>query len=183
MRRSLLAQRQALESDPGHARCVADLQRDLLALLERLRPRCVALYWPMRGEFDPRPAIQDWLEADAARAAALPDVTGPALPMRFLAWATGSAMVSRAYDIPVPKDGKPIVPDLILLPCLGFSLEKGVRYRLGYGGGYYDRTLAAFGQARPVCVGLAFEVGRLESLGPQAHDAPMDHVVTERGTF
>jgi len=84
------------------------------------------------------------------------------------------------WDIPVPDEGDWVRPEVLLVPLLGFDLQG---YRLGYGGGYYDRTLAAAMPSPPLAIGIGFEIGRLETIHPQPHDVPMDLIVTERQVF
>jgi 5-formyltetrahydrofolate cyclo-ligase len=85
-----------------------------------------------------------------------------------------------AWDIPVPDEGAWLRPEILLVPLLGFDPQG---YRLGYGGGYYDRTLAAAMPTSPLAIGVGFEIGRLETIHPQRHDVPMDLIVTEREVF
>jgi 5-formyltetrahydrofolate cyclo-ligase len=75
----------------------------------------------------------------------------------------------------VPADSPVLTPDLLLVPLVGFD---PAGYRLGYGGGYYDRTLAAI-QPRPLAIGIGFEQQALATIHPQPHDIPMDYIVTE----
>lgn len=82
------------------------------------------------------------------------------------------------YGIPVPDGTAAVTPDALLIPCVGFSAEK---FRLGYGGGFYDRTLAAL-PGKPVAIGIGYEGCRIV-LEPAAHDIPMDWIVTENGRF
>jgi hypothetical protein len=98
-------------------------------------------------------------------------------PMIFRLWTQATEMTSGIWDIPVPKDSETVVPDLVLAPVVGFD---EARYRLGYGGGYFDRTLAAL-ERRVLAIGIGFEALRLPTIYPQPHDIPMDFVVTEAG--
>ncbi len=156
------------------------LAHRLDGLLERLQPRCVGFYWPLRGEFDARALIGAWLAAGHgahARRAALPVVAERHTPLDFHAWTPAAPMRAGHHNIPVPEGGEPVVPDLLLIPCVGFDAEG---FRLGYGGGYYDRTLAAWpGAQRPVTIGVAFEACRLDALPRDAHDLALDVIVTE----
>ncbi len=98
-------------------------------------------------------------------------------PLVFREWRPGIRMVPGIWQIPVPADGPAVAPDLVWVPLLGFD---SAGYRLGYGGGYYDRTL---GRAlpRPLAIGIGYERVRLASIQPQPHDIPMDAIVTEAG--
>jgi 5-formyltetrahydrofolate cyclo-ligase len=137
----------------------------------------IAFCWPYRGEFDSRFAVRRWRDAGAI--AALPEVVAKATPMRFRKWWPGAPMRPGVYDIPVPDGTELVVPDVAIVPMNGFD-EHG--YRLGYGGGFFDRTLAAC-DPRPVAVGVSYEALRLATIFPQAHDIAMDFVVTEQGVY
>ncbi len=97
--------------------------------------------------------------------------------LQFHAWWPGCPMEEDAYDIPKPKDTETIMPTLLLVPCLGFG-PRG--YRLGYGGGFYDRTLAAI-SPKPFTVGLGFANGYVSSFVPEPHDVPLDAILTDHG--
>jgi 5,10-methenyltetrahydrofolate synthetase len=151
-------------------------------LVAQFKPQSIGLYWPLRGEFDARAWIAAWLAADASRRAALPVIPERHAPLAFHAWAPHAPMREGHHGIPEPASQEAIVPDLLLVPCVGFDRDG---YRLGYGGGYYDRTLAAWpGAALPVTVGIAYEACRIDDgvLAREAHDLPLDAVVTEAAT-
>jgi 5,10-methenyltetrahydrofolate synthetase len=97
--------------------------------------------------------------------------------MIFRAWYPGCPMEEDAYGIPKPKDTEVIVPTLLFVPCVGYAAGG---YRLGYGGGFYDRMLATL-QPRPFTVGLGFGVGFLPDFEPEAHDVPLDAILNEHG--
>jgi 5-formyltetrahydrofolate cyclo-ligase len=137
----------------------------------------VGFCWPHRSEFDARFVIRRWRDQGAT--AALPAVVEKAGPLEFRHWWPGAPMEAAVYDIPVPQGTQVLAPDLALVPMNGFDSQG---YRLGYGGGYFDRTLAAL-ERRVVAVGIAFEASRLPSIHPQSHDIPMDFVVTEAGIY
>lgn len=178
LRRALLAMRQALATDTGrHQRAQAQLGTELRAVLEQRAPACVGFYWPMAAEFDARGVVSAWLDGQPSRRAALPVIEGEAAPLAFHAWRPDSPMQAGHYGIPVPAATLAVMPDLLLVPCLGFD---AARLRLGYGGGYYDRTLAAFAQ-RPYTVGVAFACGRVDALPREPHDIPLDLIVTDAG--
>jgi len=139
------------------------------------RGAVVGFCWPFKNEFDVRFVLRDFREGGAV--AALPVVVDKAGPLQFRPWRPGVPMVKGVYDIPYPQDTATVLPDVALVPMNGFD-EQG--YRLGYGGGYFDRTLAAL-SPRPVAVGLAYECARMPSIQPQPHDIAMDFVVTEAG--
>jgi 5,10-methenyltetrahydrofolate synthetase len=109
--------------------------------------------------------------------AALPVVLGKGLPLEFREWWPGVGMVNGAYDVPVPDGTAALTPDVLLIPAVGIG---GRGDRLGYGGGFFDRTLAAL-SPRPLTLALAFELSRIATSDPQPHDILMDFVVTEAG--
>jgi len=135
----------------------------------------IGFYWPFRGEPDLRRLIRSLLDGGAT--ASLPVVIDKGRPLEFWSWRTGERLRPGVWDIPVPTRRKLAHPDVLLVPLLGFD-EAG--YRLGNGGGYYDRTLAAIAP-RPFTIGVGYELGRLKTIRPQPHDIPMDGIVTEAG--
>jgi len=174
VRSELIAARVALPEAQRRERA-ATIVRLLEAALARLPAGAIAFCWPYRGEADVRPAIRTLRERGAT--AALPVVMAKAAPLAFRRWQPGVAMVEGPLGIPAPRDTAFVVPDVALVPLVGFDAQG---YRLGYGGGYFDRTLAALGR-KPVTVGVGFEVARLPTIHPQPHDIPMDFIVTEAG--
>jgi 5-formyltetrahydrofolate cyclo-ligase len=181
LRARLLATREAQSEEPAQAAKNAALAARIEEALARRDARCIGLYWPVAGEFDARTAMARWLAADPARGAALPVVVKPHAPMAFHAWSAHAPMKEGRYRIPVPAEEHVVVPDLLLIPCVGFDAD---RYRLGYGGGYYDRTLAAWPDSkRPVTIGIAYESGRCPALPRESHDMPLDAIVTESAIY
>jgi 5,10-methenyltetrahydrofolate synthetase len=174
LRARLLAARAALADREVRERALAARVARWLRTIPVAR---LAFYWPVRGEPDLTQVIGEWLAAGAGRTAALPVVAGEAL--EFAAWTPGAPMQPGAYGIPVPATIRRVVPQLILIPCVGIDDQ---RYRLGYGGGYYDRTAAAFA-VRPVLVGVGFDCGRIASIDPQPHDVRLDLAITESGVL
>ena len=165
----------------------------------------IGAYWPIKGEFDPLPALYRWQEdallgADlkpnqpvapdssvqlatesianqSTRRIGLPVVNKLHKTLTFHAWYPGCPMEEDAYGIPKPKDTEVIVPTLLFVPCVGYGPGG---YRLGYGGGFYDRTLATL-QPRPFTVGLGFTHGWLPDIEPEAHDLPLDALLNDNG--
>jgi 5-formyltetrahydrofolate cyclo-ligase len=174
LRRDKLAARLALDA-AAHAGLSADLEQHLSALLLPLPPQTLAFCAPVRGEFDARPLTSRLI--GLGWRAAMPVVTAVDAPMSFRAWTPASAMGADRYGIPIPADGAALMPDIVLLPLLAFDAQG---FRLGYGGGYFDRTLAAM-VPRPQAIGVGFELGRVANIRPQAHDARLDAIVTEAG--
>ncbi len=135
----------------------------------------VSVYWPFKGEPDLRP----WMDQVRARGGrtALPVVVGKAQPLVFRLWAHGEPLERGVWNIPVPREGAPVAPDIVIAPVGGFDRAG---FRLGYGGGFYDRTLAAQAK-RPRIVGVGYAQAAIATIYPQPHDIPMDLVVTEAG--
>ncbi|MEX3935527.1 5-formyltetrahydrofolate cyclo-ligase [Paraburkholderia phymatum] len=158
------------------------LNRRVLDALKRFAPKSVGLYWPLSGEFDIRAAIAIWLAIDATRRASLPVITGREKPLEFHVWTPDMRMQLGAHRIHEPTSGEAITPDLLFVPCVGFDADG---YRLGYGGGYYDRTLAMFRDTGkvPITVGIAYEACRTETLQHEAHDIPLDAIVTDAAWY
>jgi 5-formyltetrahydrofolate cyclo-ligase len=172
VRSRLLAARQAM---PERAQRETILVNRLVRWLRTMPVSRLAFYWPIRHEPDVTRAVADWLSQDPKRSAALPVVTGNIL--EFAPWSPGMSLVEGAFGIPVPQGAARL--QLLLIPCLAIDTR---RYRLGYGGGFYDRTLASM-KVKPVTVGIAFDCGRVQNIGPQPHDVKLDLVVTESGVL
>jgi 5,10-methenyltetrahydrofolate synthetase len=175
-RAALLAQRMAIAPSLRSA-WNARITEALLDALVLDRSVVVAAYWPFKGEFDPRFALRVW--RDAGVHTALPVVVGKAMPLQFRIWWPGMRTSPGVYGLPIPDEGAIVRPDVVLMPPVGFD---AIGYRLGYGGGYYDRTLAAL-SPQPLKIGVAFELSRIETIRPRPHDIPMDYVVTQQGIW
>jgi 5-formyltetrahydrofolate cyclo-ligase len=223
VRKRLITERLAL---PDRLERAELLQRVMRIWLVGRPDTVIGAYWPIKGEFDPLPALYRWqedgvlsnnvdrLDADkpyekwgksqenqtlaaihfiasitgqadrkdpskstSPRKIGLPVVDKVHKTLTFYAWYPGCPMEPDAYDIPKPKDTEIIVPTLLFVPCLGYGLGG---YRLGYGGGFYDRTLAEL-QPKPVTVGLGFSHGFVPDFIAEPHDVPLDAVLTDRG--
>lgn len=173
-RASLLARRQA--SPPAERAAWNDAIIGLLANgFPLLRGMVVGFCWPYKGEVDPRPLIHQLREQGSR--VALPAVIAKGRPLEFREWWPGAPMKAGALGIPMPEGTPVLVPDAVFVPAVGFS-EQG--WRLGYGGGYFDRTLAAL-SPQPLKICLAHELARIPTIHAQPHDVPMDFVVTEAG--
>jgi len=160
------------ETRREHAKRIATTLKQLIGAVGGLT---VSAYWPIRGEPDLRP-LADWIEASGGRFA-LPLVVAKNQPLAFRGWRTGDPLDRGVWNIPVPANGPDIIPDAVISPVVGFDAEG---YRLGYGGGFYDRTLASF-STRPRVIGVGYERARLATIFPQPHDIPMDMIVTQDG--
>lgn len=176
LRHELLARRQAV-SDADRKHWNAAITQHLIDGFPQLGQMTVGIYWPYQGEIDPRHAMRHFRAKGAT--AALPEVVRKAHPLQFRHWWPGANMTRGAYDIPLPLDTAVVVPQALIMPPVGFD-PKG--FRLGYGGGFYDRTLASIAP-RPLTIGVAYELSRVDSIRPQEYDLAMDFVVTERGIF
>ena len=174
LRRQLQAERQSLVD--RHERAV-QLQQVLRVWLARRQETAIGAYWPIKGEFDALPALYRWSEADERRRIGLPVVNRDTKQLRFHIWYPGCPMEEDAYGIPKPKDTPAFEPTLLLVPCVGYG-PRGVR--LGYGGGFYDRTLAAL-SPRPCTVGLGYSHGFVPWLEAEPHDVPLDAILNEDG--
>ena len=135
----------------------------------------VALYWPFRAEVDVRSLVD--LISEQGGSAALPVVVGPRRPLEFRAWSPGTKLRTGVYGIiPYPAEEAVVVqPDVLLVSLVGFDSSCN---RLGYGGGFYDRTIHAAAE-KPLTIGIGFELGRLDTIYPAPHDVPLDFVLTE----
>jgi 5-formyltetrahydrofolate cyclo-ligase len=151
----------------------AEIEAKLRALLLERPVTTLGVYWPFQAEFDPRPLI-DWAIARGF-AVALPAVVDKKGPLEYRAWRPGEALVDGVWNIPTPEVREVVLPQAVLAPLVGFDRHC---YRLGYGGGYFDRTLAAL-SPRPLAIGVGFEMSQIETIFPQSFDIPMDMIVTE----
>ena len=133
----------------------------------------LGFYWPFRGEFDPRQVVKDWLTVNTANTACLPVIVKKDKPMIFREWFPGQLMVKGTFNIDVPDTkSRVLIPNILLVPTLGFNHKN---FRLGYGGGYYDRTLPQFDA---LTIGLCFEHGRSSEIVEEQHDIPLDLVIS-----
>ena len=199
LRREKLAARVALEHTV-HAKLSARIEAHLEAFLLRvsaMQPEhTLAFCAPTKNEFDAAPLVSRLILPDADRhaqhdtqhgaqrpsqvlwRAAMPVVIARDAAMIFRAWTPTTPMGCDRYGIPIPAAGEELAPGIVLLPLVAFD-EAG--YRLGYGGGYFDRTLAVQ-VPRPLTIGVGFELARVPSIRPQAHDVPLDVIITEAGS-
>ncbi|MFC4275999.1 5-formyltetrahydrofolate cyclo-ligase [Achromobacter aloeverae] len=156
------------------------LARDAALKAGRPAPAVVAAYWPLQDEPDLRPLLEQWVEAGIT--VALPAVRERDQPLEFRPWTPDAPMAEGPYGIQEPLAGTVVVPDLVLVPTLGYT---PLADRVGYGGGYYDRTLAALKAAgHPhTTIGVAWSCGRLDPIEhvPAPHDVRLDAVLTPDG--
>lgn len=176
VRAILLAHRRGMVDD-DHKTASKKISENLATFLIERSGANVGFYWPIHGEVDVRPAIREHLARGGT--ASLPHVPGRHKPMVFHQWLPDTPMKKGFAGIAEP-DGTPVtVPQVIVAPLVGFD-RKG--YRLGYGGGFFDRTLAQY-RHRPIVVGIGFANACLPTIFPQPHDVPMDVLITEDGIF
>ena len=201
-RKALIEQRLNL---PDRLQRADLLQRVMRIWLVGREDVVIGAYWPIKGEFDPLPALYRWQEdailsqesegnngqAQAGRAEAatenianrsprkigLPVVNKLHKTLTFHAWYPGCPMEEDAYGIPKPKETELIVPTLLFVPCVGYGPGG---FRLGYGGGFYDRTLATL-QPKPFTVGLGYSHGWLPDLEPEPHDVALNAILNDKG--
>ena len=177
LRHELLARRRAVPEEWLHAWRIA-IDGHLRYGFPGLAKGVVAFCWPIQNEYDARHLIHRLRQQGAT--AVLPVVVAPNTPLVFREWHPGVEMALGKLDIPYPKASPELVPNTVLLPMNGFD-QQG--YRLGYGGGFFDRTLEALKERRPAVIGVAFELAAIETIHPQPWDMPVDYVVTERGVY
>lgn len=171
-RERLIAARLAVSADT-RAAMSARIAEGLDRVIGDPSGRMVSLYWPFRGEPDLRP----WMESINARGGrtALPLVIEKGQPLVFKTYKSGDRLEKGVWNIPIPAEGDPVYPDIVISPIVG--VDPG-NYRLGYGGGFFDRTLAAM-PFKPLVIGIGYELQRIATIYPQTHDIPMDKIVTE----
>ena len=137
----------------------------------------LAFCWPIKGEYDARHLARTLRERGALTA--LPVVISRKAPLVFREWHPGVELANGPLDIPYPKSSAEVIPNAALVPMNGWDAQG---YRLGYGGGFFDRTLASY-EKKPVVIGVSYEMAKMDTIRPQSWDIPMDFVVTERGVY
>jgi 5,10-methenyltetrahydrofolate synthetase len=156
-------------------RDAASRVRERLDELLNLPPgSTVSFYWPFKGEINLRGWVISLLERGVR--AALPVVTEKKSAMVFRRWDPSTRMKPGIWNIPVPADAPSVRPDVVIAPLVGFDRDG---FRLGYGGGYFDRTLATLSN-QPIVIGVGYAASELPSILPQPHDIPMHMIVTEK---
>ncbi|MDQ6680887.1 MAG: 5-formyltetrahydrofolate cyclo-ligase [Pseudomonadota bacterium] len=179
LRKKLVAARLAL---PDRLERAVQLQSVLRGWLAGRRENSIGAYWPIKGEFDPLPALYRWSEGGvdgAPRRIGLPVADRESGSLRFHVWYPGCPMEHDAYDIPKPKGTDEFSPAMLVVPCLGFG-PGGVRF--GYGGGFFARTLAAL-EPRTVIVGVSYTHGFLPMLRLGPGQLQLDALLTEDGVM
>lgn len=137
----------------------------------------IAVYWPIRGE----PDLRRWMTKahEAGASVLLPVVVDKNAPLIFRVWSPDCVMERGVWNIPVPMDDVKMVPDIVISPLLGVD---EACFRLGYGGGYYDRTLARF-DPLPKMIGVGFADCAISTIFPMPWDIPMDSIVLADGSI
>ena len=181
MRHQQTAKRNALHS--ANADAGARLVAGAGALLDFAQKRldvegvCVAGYVPIRSEIDPMPLLEACAKAGCATC--LPTTPKPGEALIFRTWQIGAPLVAGLYGTSEPASDAPIrTPNLLLVPLLAFDRAG---YRLGYGGGFYDRSLAGLRPHGVVAVGIAYAGQEIPQVPRESHDAPLDGILTESG--
>lgn len=174
-RQRLLAERAVLPADYRVGQTTA-ITGELDALLGAQSAPIVSLYWPIRAEPDLRP----WMQVLHERSLriALPVALALGEPLKFREWRRGARLAHGIWNIPYPADGAEVVPTVVIAPVVGFDAEC---YRLGYGGGFFDRTLAVL-TPKPTAIGIGYPGASIPTIFPQPHDVPMDWIVTGDGS-
>jgi 5-formyltetrahydrofolate cyclo-ligase len=174
LRRACLLARESL-STAEHLLLSARIERNLAAELAQHEPGCIAFCWPYRAEFDARGLVSTLLRKGWT--VCLPVVGDMPGPMQFRTWTPETPMQPDRHGIPTPQTGDFVTPEVILLP---FNAIDACGYRLGYGAGYFDRTLAAM-DPLPYVIGVGFGLGVVATVHPQTHDIPVNCRITETG--
>ena len=172
-RERLIALRMALPPEERAALTEA-IEGQLEALIATLPDPVVSVYWPIRGE----PDLRAWMVKmhDAGVRFALPVVVAPATPLEFRRWSPGCRMEHGVWRIPQPAERHLMIPTLAIAPLVGYD---PACYRLGYGGGFFDRTLASL-SPRALAVGIGYPELALPTIFPQHFDVPMDWIFVGR---
>jgi len=175
--RAVLLERRTSLPLEDHGERSESVRRRLVQSFPMIRQGQVGIYWPYKREISLFP-LANLVRAEGGQVS-LPVVVEKKQPVQFRTWRPGDPLSAGAYGIMFPRDGAVVQPDTLIVALVGFDQAN---YRLGYGGGYYDRTLAA-ADPRPFTIGVGFELMRLESIRPLPHDIPMDVIVTEAGVY
>ena len=177
-RARLLAERAALSvsaRQDAAERITPRLDDLIRARFGQIEGLTISGWWPIKAELNLRHWLADLVGQGAT--VALPVVLTPAAPLVFRPWTPDCHMVQGFWKIPIPAEGPEVIPDVTLAPLVGWD---AAGFRLGYGGGYFDRTLAALAP-RPYAIGVGLQAARVQTIFPQPHDIAMDAIVTEAG--
>jgi len=196
LRQDLIRRRKEFAAEGNHAHTTENLIAKLNQFLSSTGNslQTIALYWPIQDEVDLRPALLAWANSKSGRQLTLP-FARPDKHLDFFQWEDGDLLTPSQHGVPEPNPSNPqrpaLIPDCILIPCVGWSSSskdsKTHYWRLGYGGGYFDRTLAQLRKNKPnlICIGIGFDWQKLDDAqwSAQTHDEPLDVLITESGVF
>lgn len=174
LRAELIAARLAVPRETREV-AYAAMGSHLDAVKDAIQGLVIGLCSPFRGEPDLRELVLSWVDAGAT--AAMPALVEKNTPMRFRRWSRDTPMTRGVWNIPIPDGTEVLVPDVLFIPMVAYDWQG---YRLGYGGGYFDRMLADISPL-PITVGVALAQSRIDTIYPQPYDIPMDCVLTEAG--
>jgi 5,10-methenyltetrahydrofolate synthetase len=181
LRQNLLEIRLRSNRDDAQRKC---LENKVASFFEQLNDCCVAIYWPINSEFDLRPLALNWARYHPNRVIALPIVQLNE-PLKFGIWTENTTMQKGPQGINEPltdPDSVDVQPDIIIAPCLGWSDQNKQFWRIGYGGGYYDRTLALYKKKQHnfQSVGVAYNSQKVsaDDWCPQEHDQALDLIIS-----
>lgn len=171
-RKRLIDERLAWGADIREEKSIG-IESMLDLTIGKFNGRIISSYWPIRGE----PDLRNWATRVIERGGriALPVVIRKGWPLEFRIWAPGNPLERGFGNILVPCRGPSVLPDVVIAPVVGFD---DASYRLGYGGGFFDRTLTALPR-KPLVIGVAYAESRIKTIHPQPHDVPMDVIVTD----
>ncbi len=155
--------------------CAGHIAAGIDEIIGDVKGRMLSFYWPFRGEPDLRP----WAARVVANGGmtALPVIVDHGLPLKFRAWKLGDKLQPGIWNIPAPAQGEDVIPNVIIVPLVGWDRDF---YRLGHGGGFFDRTLASLSDHEPKVIGIGYSDTELATIHPQPHDIPMQAIVTEK---
>lgn len=174
LRQKLLNARQGLSPEDRHTADIS-IGKYLYEWLRQHPATCLGIYLPIRQE--PNLSLTYKALADEGLQLALPVVMSAGQPLAFAAWQPGEALVHDKFGTSVPVARTLVNPDVLLIPCVGFNQDK---FRIGYGGGYYDRTLDL--PNRPATIGIAYAISHA-GFTPEKHDIAMDIIMTDQQVF
>jgi 5-formyltetrahydrofolate cyclo-ligase len=174
VRRALLGWRSGLDAQT-HQKLSDEIRGHFATFLTDRPAATIGFYWPIQNEIDLRPVVTAHVKSGGK--AALPVVPGKDQAMIFHDWTPDTEMVPGFARIPEPANSKEVTVHVLLAPLVGFD---PAGYRLGYGGGFFDRTLAALPR-KPLVVGIGLEATRLDDILPHQYDVPVDVLITDQG--
>jgi len=159
----------------GAGRDGKELAQNFLRSIEIRAPAKVSGYWPIQSEIDVRPLLLSL--HSLGNILCLPTIAGPAAPLKFRQWSPCDVLKRGLFNTSEPHELKPqINPKVVIVPLLAFDARGN---RLGYGGGYYDRTLSSLNEGKIITVGVGYEAQLLNSIPVDQNDVALDWIITE----